>query len=313
MHSTHADILTLTDHELEIDATVARDNFAISADSDAAGDCPAVIHISLPWMIDVVAALDRLEELLPSTPFNDAYYDLLDVQSRLEELFNQSVYRPYLLSSWDKADALHKAISVTMRALDNDDRNLAKLGLHAYGIRHTRDQFKLVFLSEASTLPVFLVTPKESYDVTRLISWGVGLFPQALLAKAPETKSDAQEVGRALAFEMPTACGFHTFRVTESVLKRYWDEASGGEARPHPQTIGKIASDMEKKKFGDTKIVESLKQLAKLHRNPIIHPDVILSVEEAIEIVGIARSVIGAMLRALPDVKVGAVSPPPNP
>ncbi len=46
----------------------------------------------------------------------------------------------------------------------------------------------------------------------------------------------------------------------------------------------------------------SLQQLARLHRNPIIHPEVILTVDEAITILGIVRSVIGAMLAVLPDV-----------
>ena len=40
----------------------------------------------------------------------------------------------------------------------------------------------------------------------------------------------------------------------------------------------------------------------KLHRNPLIHPEVILTVEEAIGIIGMARGVIAMMLQAMPDV-----------
>jgi hypothetical protein len=61
---------------------------------------------------------------------------------------------------------------------------------------------------------------------------------------------------------------------------------------------------MEKRNFGDKKVTESIKQMARLHRNPLIHPEVILSVEEAIDTMGIARSVIGAMLRVLPDAPI---------
>jgi hypothetical protein len=42
--------------------------------------------------------------------------------------------------------------------------------------------------------------------------------------------------------------------------------------------------------------------MTKLHRNPLIHPEVILTVEEAIGIIGMARSVIAMMLQSLPDV-----------
>jgi hypothetical protein len=40
--------------------------------------------------------------------------------------------------------------------------------------------------------------------------------------------------------------------------------------------------------------------MAKLHRNPLIHPEVALSVDEAMATLGIARSVVTAMLAELP-------------
>jgi len=42
--------------------------------------------------------------------------------------------------------------------------------------------------------------------------------------------------------------------------------------------------------------------MTRLHRNPLVHPEAILTVEEAIGIIGIARSVIGSILVVLPDV-----------
>jgi len=45
--------------------------------------------------------------------------------------------------------------------------------------------------------------------------------------------------------------------------------------------------------------VEAIKQMTKLHRNPLIHPEVISSTEEAFGIIGTARSAIAAMLAAL--------------
>jgi hypothetical protein len=85
-------------------------------------------------------------------------------------------------------------------------------------------------------------------------------------------------------------------------LKRYWDHVSSKVARPKLETIGTYASALEDNKFGDEKVWESLKQLGKLHRNPLIHPEVILDVGEEIEILGISRSVVGAMLKVMPDV-----------
>jgi hypothetical protein len=188
-----------------------------------------------------------------------------------------------------------------------EDVKVSSLDVWALGF--DRDQFKTVFLSELSTLPSFLVAGKESYDTNLLIDEGFRLFPQSLPLKAPEAVHDAMESGKTIAFELATAAGFHIFRVVEAVLKRYWDHVSSGAPRPKLQTIGNFATEMEKSKFGDQKVVESLKQLAKLHRNPLIHPEAVLTVEESIETLGIARSVVGAMLRSLPDVPPTTTTP----
>lgn len=166
----------------------------------------------------------------------------------------------------------------------------------------SRDEFRLVFRSEISTLPVYITSRKGNYDIRLLIEDGVSLFPAGMLSKAPETRVDAQEVGRCLAFEVPTACGFHTFRIVEAILRRYWDEVTGNKKRPKPETLGKFASEMYQGNFGDTKIVEAIKQLAALHRNPLAHPDVVLTNDEATAAIGMAGSVITHMLAVLPDI-----------
>jgi hypothetical protein len=260
-----------------------------------------MIRISLPWVLDVTSTIDGLDAVTVGHQLKEDFYHLFSAKSQLEALFGQSVYGAYLRVSRQKATDLHAALTTTIGDGSwNSTRVLSDF--EVWSIKYKRDQFKTVFLSELSTLPSFLVTSKESYDTIQLIENGVSLFPPSLLRKAPETQSDAMEVGKALAFELATACGFHAFRVTESVVRRYWDKVSNGKSRPALETLGNFAAEMEKQSIGEPKIVESIKQMTKLHRNPLIHPEVILSVEEAISIVGIARSVVGAILTVLPDV-----------
>ncbi|WP_416193440.1 hypothetical protein [Nitrobacter sp. TKz-YC01] len=57
---------------------------------------------------------------------------------------------------------------------------------------------------------------------------------------------------------------------------------------------------LRQSKKGDEKILAALKQMTDLHRNPLIHPEVILTTDESIATLGIARSVITAMLAVLP-------------
>ena len=113
-------------------------------------------------------------------------------------------------------------------------------------------------MAELNILPSFLAFGKEGYDINVLIDDGLKLFSPSTLSKCPEAKFDMQEAGKALAFELATACGFHVFRVTEAVLKRYWEYISGGQERPSPQGIGAYARKLKKKNLGDEKIWEAL-------------------------------------------------------
>lgn len=259
----------------------------------------ALQRIALPWIIDVVEAVSKIDMLYAGSVSNQSWI-IFNARNQLHSLMQLSVYRPHLRISREKSNTLQQYLDGMVASSPGADAVYNEF--QVWQAKSLKDQFRTVFLSETSTLPIFLVGSKESFDVNLLVDSGQELFPASLLIKVPEAISDAQQVGKALAFELGTAAGFHTFRVTESVLKHYWDHvAPSGKSRPKPETIGRFADELTKHQYGDEKIGESLKQMTRLHRNPLAHPDVQLSVEEAIETLGIARSVVGAMLRVLPE------------
>jgi len=255
----------------------------------------AVIRVAIPW---IMGAVDRCRELadLPGTsPYSGVWVQLMGAQQHLFALYNQFETANFLRASRPQGAALLDRISEITSKNPNQDEEVA-----TWGVKYAADVLRPVLLAEISVLPSFLVTAKEGYDINKLIDEGYVLFPKDMLKKVRNTQKDAAEAGRALAFELGTACGFHTFRVVESVTRRYWEVVAQID-KPKLQTLGNYASELERGKFGDEKVWESLKQLARLHRNPIIHPEVILSVSEAIDILGIARSVIGMMIGVIPD------------
>lgn len=264
---------------------------------------PPMLRMSLPWFLDVVSAIDAIPNtMFQGNPPRPAPYVFHNAKGQLEALFNQSIYAAYLRASREQAGKLYAAIDVMLKLVDDPGSTIGDFDI--WEVSHERDQFKTIFLADISLLPSFLVAGKESYETNTLIDDGTKLFPSTLSKKVPEAVPDAYQVGKALAFELATACGFHIFRVTEAVLKRYWDYVSSAAPRPSLETLGSYAAEMEKRNFGDKKVIESIKQMTRLHRNPLIHPEVILSVEEAIETMGMARSVVGAMLRVLPDAPI---------
>ncbi|MES5097489.1 hypothetical protein ABUK73_04585 [Agrobacterium sp. BA1120] len=258
-----------------------------------------MIRISIPWMVEVFQSLDQLDSLQAHQNVGQAFGSLYTAKTKIEDAFTKSIYQPFLKMSSEHADKLVSAINEFMEPFD-PEKVIDDFGV--WRIKHERDQFRIVFRADISQLPAYLVSKKENYDIDSLIDNGVGLFPSSLLQKSPEAMSDAMEAGKCLAFERYTACGFHTFRVVESVVRRYWDHVSGGKERPVPETLGNIAGQMEINNCGDKKVYESLKQLSRLHRNPLAHPDVILGKDEAIGTMGMAWSVVAHMTTVLPEV-----------
>jgi len=266
-----------------------------------------MIRINAAWLITSEEAIDALDRLVAGQTVLESLSILFGAQGALEQIFDQSFYKDHVRASRTAGRTLHERVSAFLNADDWTTKKIEQYEL--VSLLAAKSTFKTVFLADLGVMPIYIVSKKDTFDVSLLIDAGINLFPGAIMAKVPEVEKDASEVGRALAYELSTACGFHTFRVTESVLRRYWDVVSKGKARPKLQTLGNFAAQMEKNKYGDDKVIEAIKQMTKLHRNPLIHPEVILTVEEAIGIIGMARSVIAMMLQVLPDVPATTGAP----
>lgn len=258
--------------------------------------------ISLHYLFQLASELDPLERLPvgESVKFGDIFGTVFVAHQALEALLNTSVFSRYLRSCQQLGSDLYGRLNKEVR----DEGPLDHI-VHSFtilAIKSAYDRFKIAFLAELAVFPTYFVTQKGSHDTLALLFGGPTLFPADLPVKVPEARFDVIEAAKALAFELPTACGFHAFRATESVLRRYYAEVTGGIAPPKLRTIGVYVRAMEQKQFGDPKVLAALKQMTDLHRNPVIHPEAVLTTEEALAILGIARSAVTAMLDALPPV-----------
>ncbi len=61
--------------------------------------------------------------------------------------------------------------------------------------------------------------------------------------------------------------------------------------------------------MGSAKVLSCLQQIKDLHRNPLMHPEETLTLEEAISLFGICQSAISAMLKEIPDPAIVPPSP----
>lgn len=223
---------------------------------------------------------------------------LFMAEKSLEALVSDSVFAAQLRSSFTLGhDLLSQIKKITGRA-DSIDEPVASFQL--YSVKRTYEQYKIALLAELGVMPSYFVMPKGGFDTNALLERGWLIFPDSIRLKVPEALFDLSEAGKALAFDMPTACGYHLFRATESVLRKYYSAVTGGSVQPKVRNIAVYLNAMRQKGLGDEKILSALDQLSKLHRNPLIHPEIALSLDEAIAAIGMARSVVTAMLIAIP-------------
>jgi hypothetical protein len=260
--------------------------------------CRSMIRISLPYVVSIPESLEPLAALKPRDTVNDVVFTMFGAQATLRALLSGSVFSPNLRSSRQLASNLNETLK---KEVDVNQDWARELGYIAIGIAQTYAQFKTAFIAEIGTFPAYFVNQKGSFDTITLLDEPWRMFPADLWIKIPEARFDVVEAGKAICYEPPTACGMHVFRIVESVLRRYYTEVTGGKAQPKVRNIAVYINAMRQGKRGDEKVLGVLEHLSKLHRNPLMHPDAALTLDEAISTIGMAHSAISAMLQKLPE------------
>lgn len=283
-----------------------RDEARVSVPGPWEGD-GVMFRITVAYFVRLGEEIQRLRrEVKQGVSSNDVKYLLYSARQSLYDIQRNEVLGHALRASYAPVGKLVKAIDqILAREPDADPETGEEPGrdldfFDEYELSEALNNFYTVFSAELEVANAYLVLRKGGYDTNVLLFSGEALFPPDLTAKAPDALPDAQAAGQCLAFELGTACGFHTLRAVESVLIKYWHTVSGGKPVPEPRNLGNTLNVMDTQKLGDPKILAALKQIKDLHRNPLMHPEVQLDVTEAISLVGMAQSCIGAMLAAIP-------------
>jgi hypothetical protein len=159
---------------------------------------------------------------------------------------------------------------------------------------HTKlTELETVMSLELQRHQTYLVSQIGGYSMPLLATKAeVNILEDALAIVGDQAKKDFREAGRCLAFEVPTAAGFHAMRATEHVLRQYYALVTG---KPTDRIDWATCTQELKKANANDKVVQVLDQIRDLHRNPLMHPQEFLSMKEAISLFDIAKSAIGSL------------------
>jgi len=180
----------------------------------------------------------------------------------------------------------------TLRAIENRDPDVSEISKMRVYARH----FESTLRTELRDLEIYFVSPVGIYSTTALLSNAVAMFGDAAALLPKETAIEFNEAGKCLAFSLYTAAGFHLLRAVESAVRIYYDVLAKGAARPTRGSMGVYLDELLKLSGVDTDLESVLRQIKRLHRDPIAHPDAVLSQTEATSLIGIAHSAISRII-----------------
>lgn len=177
--------------------------------------------------------------------------------------------------------------------------------------------FGEAFALELGRAPIFYVAPKGIYDTRMLISKAASVYAAYADRLPQEAIDDTNESGRCLAFNLPTAAGFHMARATETVLRKYLVAWNCEVDEKSTRNWGAYVRMLRGARAPE-KIVNGLDQLRNLHRNPLLHPEDVLTLPMAMQLQAMCQSLIQVMVadmerkRSDGDPSIAAMLPPPN-
>jgi hypothetical protein len=263
----------------------------------------AMQKIDPAFLFEMGDQLRKVATISRDTPPADAYFIMQPAAETIERVVNQSVYW-HLVRNPCKAAAnalVQHMRTLSASILEYPDLATAKLELvPVLQLQQLYGKFETLFLGDLQGGSLYLVSPKGAYDTDALTEGGLLAFSADLATKVPEAAADLKQATRCIAFELPTAAGFHLHRAHESVLRVYWDNVTGGAERPKDNNMGNYLRELEKLNKGREEVRSHLKSIKDFHRNPLMHPEQSLeSIDQALDLLSAIRCSIGYMLQEI--------------
>lgn len=140
------------------------------------------------------------------------------------------------------------------------------------------DAFNSVFAAECRDVDVYSVGQISIYRTSALVTQGSHIIPGDARAEIPqEAIKEFDDAGRCLAFDLPTACGFHALRGLELTMDAYlqaFDVPTKNMKswNDYITAAKKLADNTDAIKRPSAKVAAMLDRMRELDRNPLMHP-----------------------------------------
>lgn len=269
-------------------------------------------RISLHTYLELAEHLERIRSTLtqPKTSKGDIFFALMDTK----KVFSQ-------FSENDKAFTVSKhAINEALESIDNFIKNFVydengkfefsnlddELERWQYiSLTKKFDSLKSVLLTECHDASIYFVDQVLIYDTASLVERASARIPQDIRDIVPENiLYEFDQAGKALAFELYTACGFHVLRSLEIMMEHYligfnYNCDKFSTWWNYIDAMKKLSDDKTRAQKPSKKVAAMLDRIRELDRNPLMHPQDTLDSTQAETLFSLSTITIIEMTRDL--------------
>lgn len=247
--------------------------------------------------------IQAIKGIQAATKYEDVWYLLWDARLALHRLKSDAVA---LRISRAVVDAVIQAISkivpedskeAAVKMVQKEGEPPATVGWAYYLLSEALGQLEPVLAAECSALDTYVVSQKRVYSTSDLVDRADIMLSEEAIDFLPHgVLKDIRAAGRCLAFDIPTASGFHVLRAVEAVMSLYFTHLTAKELPKQNRNWGLYLKELKKAPNHDPKVWGALDHIRDNYRNPISHPEDTLTEGEAIMLFGLCLSSVELMV-----------------
>ena len=243
--------------------------------------------------------LTRLRSLRAGDKADQGVNSVTVMLIQLRAFVDNEEYQKMLPAAVEKAATLSKILEEMYVFEETLSQNTIN---YAVSVLNT---FETSLEDDLERLPTYEIEPVAAYSFGQLINAAETVFPENMRKEGilgAQTILDFRWAGACLAFDLPTACGFHVFRATDAMLRKYCDhfgavpKGSGRDWGRFIQALRDVLANPAANKKPNVRTIELLDSIRAIDRNPLVHLELNLDSDGALLIFDLYKSAVSLMV-----------------
>lgn len=246
----------------------------------------------------ILGHLHRLREIHLKDLPERAFGNMTRGRLVLQDLIENDEFQRMVPNAVERAKDFDASLAEAIKTILPNGAVVSKAVVDEIESRFTI--FEASLQDDLRRLPIYYVEKVGAYSTDDLLSTAEAVFPVDIMLELPQQAiEDFRMAGKCLAFDAPTACGFHAFRATDAMLRTYCDHFGAipkGQGRDWFKFITALRElSPTAAKKPNNRTIELLDSIRAMDRNPVVHPDQNLDHDGALLMFDLCKNAISLM------------------